>query len=141
MIEIIKSVDFWKFVVPLLGGVIAWLANERQKRSLEQYQRKEAQYKELISTLNGFYMGVASVDAQGKFLSELNRCWLYCPDDVIQNAYKFLETVHPDTAGNQEEKQRAMGDFVLSLRKDLLSRKYAKSTSLQPNDFKHLRTI
>ena len=141
MADVLTSADFWKFVVPLLGGVIAWLANEHQKRKVEQYQRKEAQYKELVSALNAFYTGAASTDGQGKFLSELNRCWLYCPDAVIKKAYGFLETVHPETSGSQEQKQHAMGDLVLALRKDLLSGKYAKSTKLQAGDFKHLKTI
>lgn len=141
MIEIIKSVEFWKFVIPIMGGVIAWLANERQKRILDQYQRKETQYKELISTLGSFYAGAVSLEDQGKFLNELNRCWLYCPDHVIKKAYAFLETVHPDTSGTQAEKQEAMGALVLALRQDLLSRKYIKNTELKPSDFKHLRTI
>ena len=35
MTEIFTSAEFWKFAIPLLGGVIAWLANEHQKRSLD----------------------------------------------------------------------------------------------------------
>lgn len=137
MIEILTSAEFWKFAIPLLGGVAAWFANEHQKRSLEQYQKKEAQYQELLGSLKGFYIGVGSPQENANFLVQLNKSWLYCPDDVIENAYTFLETVHTDTKSTQEQKQEAMGNLVASIRKDLLSRKYVKATKLSGKDFRH----
>ena len=109
MTEIFTSAEFWKFAIPLLGGVIAWLANEHQKRSLEQYQKKEAQYQELLTSLKGFYIGVGSPQENANFLAQLNKCWLYCPDEVIKNAYAFLKTVHTDTQFTQEQKARGYG--------------------------------
>ena len=93
-IQIISSVDFWKFVVPLMGAVVAWFLNEWRKRIWEQYQRKEDQYKILIRCLQGFYVGTANQQMKAKFLQQLNICWLYCPDEVIKKAYAFLDTVH-----------------------------------------------
>ena len=139
MCEIITSVDFWKFVIPLFGAIIAWFVNEWRKRIWEQYQRKEESYKELLRCLKGFYIGANNAnELKAEFLSQLNRCWLYCPDDVILKGYAFLNTVHTENISSHEVKEKAMGDFVSSIRSDLLSRKLVKSTNLSGKDFKHL---
>lgn len=83
---VVSSVDFWKFVIPLLGAVIAWFTNEWRKRIADQYQRKEASYRELVRSLPGFYGGAAhSASMKAEFLSQLNISWLYCPDEVLKN--------------------------------------------------------
>jgi len=139
MYEIIASVDFWKLSAPLFGAIIAWFVNEWRKRIWEQYQRKEESYKELLSCLKGFYVGPNNEnDLKSKFLKQLNRCWLYCPDDVILKGYAFLNTVHAANPSSNEVKEKAMGDFVASIRKDLLSRKLVRNTNLSWKDFKHL---
>lgn len=142
-IEIVSSVDFWKFVVPLLGAVIAWLVNEWRKRIWEQYQRKEDQYKILIKCLQGFYVGninpEISHQLKAEFLQQLNVCWLYCPDDVIKKSYAFLDTVHSSQIQSDEVKEKAMNEFVLAVRKDLLSRRLVYKTKLIHEDFRHLK--
>ena len=139
MNEILSSVEFWKFAVPLLGAVIAWFANEWHKRITDQYQRKEANYKELIKSLRGYYVGVANAEAlRLEFLNQLNVAWLYCPDDIVKKGYAFLDTVHAKAIHTESEKEAAMGEFVVALRKDLLSRKLVQTTSLEGFDFKHL---
>lgn len=140
MYEVLSSVDFWKFSAPLFGAVIAWFVNERTKRASEQYQRKEENYKELLRCLKGFYVGEQnSSELKSEFLNQLNRCWLYCPDDVINKGYEFLSTVHTSNKSSDEVKEKAMGDFVAAIRKDLLSRKLVKSTQLSGSNFKHLK--
>ncbi len=140
MKEVLTSVDFWKFAVPLLGAVVAWFLNEWRKRVWEQYQRKEANYKELVRCLRGFYVGVN--DAQqlkADFLNQLNLCWLYCPDDVIEKGYQFLDTVHTSQIQTEDVKEKAMGEFVAAIRRDLLSRSLVLCTNLTGSDFRHLR--
>jgi len=140
MKEIFLSVDFLKFALPLIGAVSAWFFNEWRKRLWEQYQRKEANYKELVRCIRGFYVGSADAeDLRAKFLDELNQCWLYCPDEVIKNGYAFLETVHTNVAQSDSVKEIAMGEFITSIRKDLLSRKLVRVTKLTGADFKHLK--
>lgn len=141
MYEILLSIDFWKFAAPLFGAIIAWFVNEGRKREWEQYQRKEERYRELVRCLKGFYIDVSkSTELRAEFLSQLNFCWLYCPDDVIQTGYAFLNTVHTDNPSTKDEvKEQAVGDFIASVRKDLLSRRLTKSTKLTGEDFKHLR--
>ena len=79
--DILSSVEFWKFALPLLGAVVAWFANEWRKRIADQYQRKEANYKELLRSLRGFYVGASNAnELKTEFLNQLNVAWLYCPD-------------------------------------------------------------
>ena len=140
MKELVCSVEFWKFAAPLFGAVIAWIVNEWRKRIWEQYKRKEEGYKELVHCLKGFYIGAENAnELKTEFLSQLNRCWLYCPDEVIKKGYTFLDTVHPNKQSSDEVKEKAMGDFVAAIRKDLLSRKLVRKTSLSSDDFKHLK--
>lgn len=138
MTDILLLADFWKFALPLLGAVAAWLTNEWRKRVADQYQRKEANYKELIRSLRGFYAGAAKADElKLEFLNQINISWLYCPDVVIQRGYAFLETVHAREAKSDEEKQLAFGAFVAAIRKNLLSRRLVQTTMLSAEDFKH----
>lgn len=139
MCDVIESVEFWKFGAPLFGAVVAWFVNEWRKRVWEQYQRKEESYRELLRCLKGFYVGASNAsELKAEFLNQLNRCWLYCPDDVILKGYAFFNTVHASNPSTHEVKEKAMGDFVASIRDDLLSRKLVKSTKLSGNYFKHL---
>jgi hypothetical protein len=136
--SILSSVEFWKFVVPLLGAVVAWLANEWQKRIAQQYERKEQRYKELLSSLRGFYVGAANAEAlMAEFLVQLNISWMYCPDDVIRKAYAFLDTVRVGERATDEQKEFALGTLVVAIRADSLARTLVHKTSLKPSDFRH----
>jgi len=137
--QIISSAEFWKFVIPLLGAVVAWYSNERRKRLAEQYLRKEANYKDMLRALRGFYMGAENSQAlRAEFVNQLNLCWLYSPDEVIQKGYAFLDTVHTKKICSDEQKEEALGAFVAAVRQDLLSRKLIRKTQLRGKDFKHL---
>lgn len=136
--EVLASAEFWKFVVPLLGAVIAWYTNEWRKRIADQYQRKEESYKELLRTLRGFYVGAENAQAlRSEFLGQLNVCWLYCSDEVIRKGYAFLDTVHAKQVCTDAQKEAALGSFVAAVRADLLSRKLVRTTALTSEDFKH----
>jgi Pyruvate/2-oxoacid:ferredoxin oxidoreductase delta subunit len=126
--------------ITLVAGFVTWFLNERSKRSEEQYRRKEERYVELVKALRGFYVDSFDKEMRESFLHQLNLCWLYCPDDVIQKAYKFLSMVHTDQKQPDTEKEKAVGEFILAIRKDLLNRKPIRSTALKPEDFRHLKT-
>ncbi len=139
MAQTFLSVDFWKFTIPLLGTIVAWFTNEWRKRIADQYLRKEVNYKELLKSLRGFYIGAANAqELKAEFLNQLNVAWLYCPDDVIQKGYAFLYTMHAQQIHTDEKKEAAMGAFVAAIRRDILSRKLVKKTTLEAADFKHL---
>ena len=148
IIDILSSADFWKFTLPLLGAVVAWFANEWRKRIADQYQRKEANYKELLLSLRSFYVdGKNAEELKREFLDQLNIAWLYCPDDVIKIGYAFLDTVpknsvhtQNETANAEKEQEKtklALGAFVAAIRCDLLSRKLVRETKLSSTDFRH----
>jgi hypothetical protein len=136
-------IDLLKFAIPLLGAAIAWLWNERWRRLTDEYQRKEQKYTSLIEAAEGFY-AQASGTPEGKnlktqFLLELKKCWLYCPDDVIKSANRWLDLMHEGAGSTNEARKAALGEFMVAVRKDLLSRKPVRRTDLTAADFKHVR--
>ena len=135
------SADFLKIFIPFIGAIIAWCANEWRKRLWEEYRRKEEKYQLLLKSLKGFYTSASPEEAKvlkQSFLEQVNLCWLYCPDEVIKKAYVFLSCVHTNIRCTDEEKEKALGELVLAIRKDLLSRKMVRKTELKPEDFKIL---
>jgi len=132
-------------VITLGVGFLTWCLNERSKRIYEEYKRKEEKYSKLIRSLRGFYVSLSDKELEKKlrteFLNQLNLCWMYCPDEVIYKAYNFLFTVRADQKHSDEEREKAIGEFILAIRKDLISRKPLRKTNLWPKDFKHLRAV
>lgn len=140
-IAIFTNLGFWTIVAPVILAILVWYLNERVKQKWEEYERKEERYKELLRTLQGFYVTTPDSKLKGEFLHQLNLCWLYTPDEVIQKAYEFIDTVHTGANANAKGKDRndAAGALIVAIRKDLLSRKTVKKTKLQVSDYKHLR--
>ena len=134
--------DYLKFFIPLVGAVLAWVANEWRKRGWEEYQRKEDRYQELIKSLKGFYLTSWSPEEskahKNHFIDQLNLCWMYCPDDVIRKAYAFIDSVHTGQASTDEKKEKALGELMLAIRKDLIDRKVLSKTTLKHEDFRVL---
>jgi hypothetical protein len=110
VLDVLSNAEFRKFALPLSGAVVAWFVNEWRKRIADQYQRKEANYKELLRSLRGFYVGVPKADElKLEFLNQLNLSWLYCPDEVIRKGYAFLDTVHSSQVHSDAQKEAAFG--------------------------------
>lgn len=126
-------------VIVFVSGLATWYLNERSKRIHEEYKRKEEKYSGLIRSLRGFYVDSFNKELRTEFLNQLNLCWMYCPDDVIHKAYNFLLTVHTDQKYSDEEKEKAVGELMLAIRKDLINRKTLRKTNLRAEDFKHLK--
>jgi hypothetical protein len=126
-------------ILTLIGGVVMWYLNERSKRSYEEYKRKEERYAELIKGLRGFYVDSFSKELRDQFLHQLNLCWMYCPDEVVRKAYRFLFMLHTDKKSSDDEKEKAVGELMLAIRKDLINRKPLRKTELKSEDFKHLK--
>jgi len=141
--EIITNLGFWTIAAPVFLAILAWYLNERAKRKWEEYVRKEERYKELLRTLKGFYVKTPDPELKEEFIHQVNLCWLYTPDEVIQKAYAFLGKVHVDANSKGKDKEGAegaVGALVFAIRKDLLSRKMVKKTKLQASDYKHFRS-
>ena len=127
-------------VLTLLGGFVTWSLNERSKRAQEDYVRREARYSNLVASLRGFTVDGQSREQKEAFLAELNLCWLYCSDEVIRMAYGFLDTVRVGQQLAAGTKERALGEFMIAVRRDLLARTMVKKTDLRPEDFRLLRS-
>ena len=136
--EMLISADFLKIAIPAGVGIIAWYLNEREKLIWEQYKRKEENYKNLIRCSEGFYVGNVDKDLKAEFLYQVKLCWLYAPDNVIQQAYFFLEGVHEGALTSEDEKLDRMRVLIYSIRQDSLERKPLKKTKLTDKDFRHL---
>jgi hypothetical protein len=126
-------------IIVFISGLVTWYLNQRNKRIYEEYTRKEEKYSGLIRSLRGFYVDSLNKELRTEFLNQLNLCWMYCPDEVIHKAYNFLSTVHTDQKRSDEEKEKAVGELIVAIREDLISRKPLKKTRLKPEDFKHLK--
>jgi len=137
LLKTIFTADFLKFFIPLAGALIAWIVNEKRKRASEEYQRKEQRYQELLRTVKGFYIAAHDEQKKSEFVEQLKLCWLYCPDEVIKKAYAFLDAINPASQKTVGEKNLSLGDFVVALRKDLLSRKSTRKTKLTSQDYQH----
>ena len=136
-----------QFILPslsLIGAVIAWFWNERRKRVAKEYIRKEKKYEALIEALRGFQTDAIGSpegrESRNRFLLELNKSWLYCPDGVIEKIYAFIVTVHTDRKHTDEEREHALGELMITIRKDILSRRPVRKTCLKANDFKLLKS-
>lgn len=139
--KIVGPVDFWKIAAPAFVAALVWFLNERSKLSWEQFKRKEENYRALLDSIKGFSMHAMDLQLQNKFVQELNNCWLYAPDSVLEKAYCFLDMgSHIDDHSNDERKI-ALGNFVAEIRKDLLSRKIVKHTSLQGKDYQWINMV
>lgn len=119
----------------------------------EQYRRREKRYIKLLDSLTGFYLSTNDNKLKSQFLTELNKCWLYCNDDVINRSYDFLNSMSENNECSDEERELALGDLVLAMRKDMLPRRvfrlrnpkrrpmsWISNTRLKPSDYKPLKS-
>jgi hypothetical protein len=123
----------------VLAGLATWLLNERSKRRVEDYARRETRYASLIKSIRAFQVGSEDREAKLEFLSELDLCWLYGSDDVIRAAYALLRTMKDDVASTPVERSEAAGHLALAIREDLLRRAPLQRTSLKAADFELLQ--
>lgn len=115
--DVLLSIGFWKFAAPFFGAIFAWIANERRKRYWELYKRKEENYKQLLNTVRGFYDGLVDEKFMSEFLHQMNLCWLYCPDEVIQKGYDFLHLIRDDVKATDKERNRHWVNLYLQFEK------------------------
>jgi hypothetical protein len=136
--DILLDVDFLKIALPAGGAIVAWYLNERGKVRSEQLQRKEDRYKELLRCLKGFYVGREDGALKSQFIDQVGLCWLYAPDHVIQKANAFFSAIHKERSkpSTNEERERALADLILAIRKDMLGRKLTARTKLRHGDWK-----
>lgn len=128
--------DEWlKIIIPLAAAIAVWSLNEWAKLRWEQLKRKQDRYQGFLESVNGFYVSSQDASQKEKFIQELRLAWLYCPDEVIKTGNAFLDAVTTGAKASDEDKEQALADFKLALRRDL----YGK-TKLTLRDLRILRS-
>lgn len=131
-----ESIPFFVACLSILGSVLIWALSEHGKRRQEMYKRKEERYAILIESLKGFYVNSQDKVLKDSFLAQLNLCWLYCPDVVIQKGNAFVIMVDMKQDHSDYDKEKALGEFILEIRKDLIKNKIFQNTRLKSSDFR-----
>jgi hypothetical protein len=134
-VEMLKSAEFLKVMVPALVAIGAWFWNERSKLVWEQYKRKEDSYKELLRCLRGFHLSSNDKELQKQFLHQIDLLWMYAPDTVIRVTYNFLAQM-ADVNATEESKRSANGAVIEAIRKDLLENQPVIDSKLSASDYK-----
>lgn len=77
-------------------------------------------------------------DLKIKFRHQINLCWLHCPDDVIRKTIDLVSKFNKDEIP-LENKEAALGDLMITLRKDVLKTKlnYTEYKNLRPAMLRH----
>jgi hypothetical protein len=122
--------------VPLIIAIVAWWLNEQSKRQAEEYVRKEQNYKSLIANLNGFRADQRDPEKAQRFLDSVNECWLYGPDDVIHAANRLVASMETGVVMADAKRVQLVGDLMVVIRRDLISREPVSDTSLTAKDFR-----
>lgn len=132
--------NFWTITLPLIAASVAWIFNEWRKRVCENYQRKEQRYIRLFELIKAFYKNAPEVYGKEKtlemrqeFLTQINLCWLYCPDEIIIKANQLALAIQQGS----NKRELLAGELMLELRKDLLRHFRFKPTKLSADDFRH----
>jgi hypothetical protein len=68
-----------------------------------------------------------------EFLTQINLCWLYCPDEIIRKANQLASGIEQGS----NKKELLAGELMLELRKDLLGHFPFKRTKLTADEFRH----
>lgn len=114
-----QTIPLISIVVPLIAGIFGWWLNERKKLQWEERIRKEDRYRGFMESVQGFYELSQDKGEKEKFLQELRLAWLYCPDEVIQAGNVFLDTVSTGDQSSTEQRNQALAEFEIALRRDL----------------------
>lgn len=145
--KILGDVELWKITAPVLTVVIGWLLNERarrrverERRMLQQQKGKRVSYRKLLENSKGFNDGQPDATVlKQRFLDELQLCWLHAPDDVIQRAYVFLDSVHTGHVASDADRKNAIAELVAAMRNDTLSHKLVTKSGMRAADYRLLK--
>ncbi len=127
--------DFWALTVPAAIGAVAWL----YQKTWERHERRLKQYEEIVDELPAFTVGGLNQDRIDKAIMIYRRLWLLGPDEVVRAFEAFIKTVENGASSSDEEKELALGRFVIAMRRDatftaaLIPR---FSSTLQPDEIK-----
>jgi hypothetical protein len=127
-------------VVPLgsvvLGAVLGYIFTSRAKRDESIVRFKEEKYARLLLKLQGFIGITTSAQLKREFFEEEYQAWLYASDEVIEslNALVNLVKESQGSVPDPDVGRKAIGNVVLSMRRDLLGKTKLGFASFQYTD-------
>jgi len=127
-------------LVPLLsataGAFLTYLFTFRAKRDESIIRFKEEKYAKLLVKLQGFVGATTSGQLKREFFEEQYQAWLYASDEVIVSLNAMVQLVinGQGSAPDPTTGRRAVGEIVLSMRRDLLHKTALDYTAFQYTD-------
>ena len=124
-------------LIPLLsaaiGAFLTYLFTSRARRDESITRFKEEKYAKLLVKLQGFVGTTTSGQLKREFFEEQYQAWLYASDEVVValNAMVQLVIKGEGSAPDPEAGRRAVGEIVLSMRRDLLHKTALDYTAFQ----------
>jgi hypothetical protein len=122
-------------------AVLGWLLGESGRRRESEYKSRAQRYERLLVLLRGFHETTFSPAQIQEFTDEMNLCWLYCPDEVIAAAYRFVASVETGAGTTSGQRQMAAGEFIAAMRRDIFRRALLPAwgrTKLEGTDWRSL---
>lgn len=125
-------------LLAVLAAAVTYACTEQAKLNADSYQRREERYQQLTASVTAFYITSTDLTKRRQFLAELDRCWLYCSDDVLRACYQFVDSIKEGNKASDEDRRLLLGAFVVAMRKDLVSHKRVKQSSMKPDEYQSL---
>lgn len=127
-------------LIPLVsaavGALLTYLYTSRSKREETIVRFKEEKYAKLLVKLQGFVGSTTSPKLKREFFEEQYQSWLYASDEVIKAINDMVQIVI-DGKGSQPDPEvgnRAVGEIVLAMRRDLLHKTDLDYTAFRYTD-------
>jgi len=105
---------FWALTASAAIGATAWL----YQKAWERHERRSKQYEEIIDLLPAFTAENWDHRQVDKAIKIQRRLWLIGPDKVVRAFNKLLAMMQGDVKSTDEERDRALGDLVIEMRRD-----------------------
>jgi hypothetical protein len=125
-------------IVAIISSYLTYFFTAKSKKTETMLKFKEEKYSNLLVLLQGFIGITVSGEKKRKFFEEQYKSWLYCSDGVVK-AINYMVQVIIDNKGNAPESeisQKAIGNIVLEMRKDLLGK-----TKLTYEEFRYTNVV
>ncbi|MDX1462198.1 MAG: hypothetical protein R3359_04010 [Marinirhabdus sp.] len=144
----LKGILNSSFIIAVVGALVSialaifqWNATQKAELKAFEKQRKEAAYKNIIYSLNGFYgemeecLSVSEIaKLRFDFSNQMDNCWLYCSDEVVQRTQALIEAVSNESPKDVQTKVR--NELFLAIRKE-----FKPDTTLDSKDYIHLNPV
>ena len=133
------------FIITVLGSLVSisiaifqWNATQEAEFKAFEKQRKEAAYRNIIYSLNGFYGEMENCLSESEiaklrfdFSNQMDNCWLYCSDEVVRKTHDLINAISVESPKELQTKVR--NELFLAIRKE-----FKPDTALEAKDYIHL---